>query len=299
MSGFRSLTLLAPILATSLVAIPSTAAGQVATPSVETLELAVSAEVVDRATLLPDVGDVDRTDTRISVTRQAGAWAFGTAVLVAPAREGGYPHGWLFLARGGSSWEVALEDDAQFAAWAVSAEVLSMAERATFSAMGGRSEYAGGDYRTGMRLPFATGQSWTMSGGPHGSPVWDAIDLHGGDQVVRAARAGTAYTMCQGWLRVVHDRGYATDYYHLWNNIWVDGKQVSAGTRLGDTGTDVTCGGSATGRHVHQYPQERRREVVQLRRSRVHPGHRRHQRWHCAQQAQWTGHRVRRRRHGQ
>ena len=117
--------------------------------------------------------------------------------------------------------------------------------------MTARGEYAGGDYRTGMRLPFATGQSWTMSGGPHGSPVWDAIDLHGGDQVVRAARAGTAYTMCRGWLRVVHDRGYATDYYHLWNNIWVDGAQVAAGARLGDTGTDVTCGGRATGRHVH------------------------------------------------
>jgi LasA protease len=57
--------------------------------------------------------------------------------------------------------------------------------------------------------------------------------------------------MCKGWLRVIHDRGYATDYYHLWNNIWVNGAGVGEGAFLGYTGTDVTCGGAANGRHVH------------------------------------------------
>jgi LasA protease len=57
--------------------------------------------------------------------------------------------------------------------------------------------------------------------------------------------------MCQGWIRVIHDRGYCTDYYHLWSNINVNGASVGQGAFLGYTGTDVTCGGSATGRHVH------------------------------------------------
>ena len=115
--------------------------------------------------------------------------------------------------------------------------------------------YAGGDYRTGMALPFGVGQTWTLTSGPHGwggteSP-YSSVDLAGGDQVVRAARAGTAYTMCQGWIRVIHDRGYSTDYYHLWNSISVNGAGVGQGAVLGNTGTDVTCGGAAYGRHVH------------------------------------------------
>jgi len=132
---------------------------------------------------------------------------------------------------------------------------VSDAERPLLAAQNGMSTQAGSDWRTGMALPFATGQTWGMWGGPHGwggsAPPWSSIDLSGGDQVVRAARGGTAYTMCTGWIRVIHDRGYSTDYYHLWNSINVNGAAVSQGTVLGNTGTDVTCGGSANGRHVH------------------------------------------------
>ncbi|MEW2590015.1 peptidase M23 [Micromonospora aurantiaca] len=196
-------------------------------------------------------------DTRVTVTRRDGrAWAFGTAVLVAPREEGLYPSGWIFIARQQrGDWQVALEGDATFAdlAAAAPASVLARGERDAFTTLGTLS--ANGDYRTGMRLPFALGQSWTLRGGPHGwsgSPrPFSSIDLFGGDQRVLAVRAGTAYTMCKGWVRVVHDRGYTTDYYHLWNNIDVDGASVSAGTYLGDTGTDITCGGSASSRHVH------------------------------------------------
>ncbi|MEO3930501.1 hypothetical protein ABGB07_42640 [Micromonosporaceae bacterium B7E4] len=57
--------------------------------------------------------------------------------------------------------------------------------------------------------------------------------------------------MCTGWIRVIHDRNYSTDYYHLWSSISVNGAAVGQGAYLGNTGTDVTCGGAATGRHVH------------------------------------------------
>jgi len=112
---------------------------------------------------------------------------------------------------------------------------------------------AGGDFRTGMRLPWAIGQSWRLTGGPHESAL-QAVDLAGGDGRVLAARGGTLYVMCssqRGWLRVAHDRGYSTDYYHLFNNRTDNGATVAEGAFLGNIGTDVSCGGSATGNHVH------------------------------------------------
>lgn len=191
-------------------------------------------------------------DTRVEVTRQDGdSRAFGTAVLTASAD--GHPEGWLFLAeRTGGVWRVAFDGTAEFADMAADADLLSAKERETFTAT--TTVNAGGDFRTGMRLPFAVGQSWPMWGGPHpwgSSGAWSSVDLAGGDGRVLAARGGTAYTMCQGWVRVIHDRGYSTDYYHLFNNISANGLAVGEGAFLGNIGTDVTCGGSATGAHVH------------------------------------------------
>ena len=191
----------------------------------------------------------------VTITRQAGGWAFGTAVLAGTPGTGAYPYGWLFQARRTNrGWQLGFEGEPAFAELSAASPLVSTAERGLLGSQPG-VEYANGDYRTGMRLPWTTGVIWTMAGGPHGwggsDRPYSSMDLHGGDQVVRAVRAGTAYTMCRGWIRVIHDRGYATDYYHLWNNINVNGAAVAAGARLGDTGTDVTCGGSATGRHVH------------------------------------------------
>ncbi|WCN79499.1 peptidase M23 [Micromonospora sp. LH3U1] len=220
---------------------------------------AVRHKLLEEAAVAADQGirTAGLADTRVTVTRRdSRAWAFGTAVLVAPQEEGLYPSGWIFVARqqrGG--WQVAFEGEANFAelAAAAPASVVAQRERDAFTAP--ITTAANGDFRTGMRLPFALGQSWTLRGGPHGwsgSPrPFSSIDLFGGDERVLTTRAGTAYTMCKGWIRVIHDRGYATDYYHLWNNINVDGTSVGAGAYLGNTGTDITCGGSASSRHVH------------------------------------------------
>lgn len=244
--------LVAVAAAAAVVLLLPTPPGQASTAA-STVDDAVTAKLRDQAAGLTASGFAP-TGTRVAVTRGAGTgWAFGTAVLTTVRGGNAYPRGWLFLAqRRGDGWSVAFEGERAFAALAERAPLLRAAERKAFAGSGEVTpSYANGDYRTGMRLPFATGVSWYLTGGPHGSPVWDAIDLAGGDQVVRAARGGTAYTMCRGWLRVVHDRGYATDYYHLWSNINVNGASVGAGAFLGYTGTDVTCGGSATGRHVH------------------------------------------------
>ncbi|HEX6075732.1 MAG TPA: peptidoglycan DD-metalloendopeptidase family protein [Micromonosporaceae bacterium] len=244
----------AGLLAAALPASPAPAGADTDDLVEKAVTEAVTGELMDRAKRLPGTAGQVPGAATVSITRRAGTrWAFGTGVLRAPATAQAYPEGWLFLAeRTGGTWQVSFEGEPEFAGFARRAPILDNAEADALAATGEVSlMYANRDYRTGMRLPYGLGASWYLTGGPHGSPVRNAVDLAGGDRVVRAARGGRAYTMCRGWVRVVHDRGYATDYYHLWNNINVNGASVAAGARLGDTGTDVTCGGSATGRHVH------------------------------------------------
>jgi LasA protease len=200
---------------------------------------------------------VDPSVTRVTVRRTDPAgWAFGTAVRSAPPEPESYPDGWLWLARRqASQWQVAVEGDPGYAALATAAPLLTVPER--LSLAGPRQEQkAGADRRTGMRLPYARGQAWMLTGGPHpmNGSARSSIDLSGGDGRVLAARDGIAYTMCEsgtGWVRVVHDDGFATDYYHLEENIKVDGTPVREGDYLGRIGWDVSCGGQVTGPHLH------------------------------------------------
>jgi LasA protease len=194
-------------------------------------------------------------------------WVFGSAVLTAPRKEGAYPEGWLFVAHASDrGWKVGLEGTRAFGDLAeqAPASVVGADEKRLFAASAAST--AAVDLRTRMRLPWAKGQAWTMTGGPHnsgfaGDATWSSFDFTGGDSMVRAVRSGHVYKMCangaRGWLRVIHDldgypAGYASDYYHLANNIKpLDGSLVSEGDFLGYTGTDVSCGGQATGAHVH------------------------------------------------
>ncbi|MDQ3579838.1 MAG: peptidoglycan DD-metalloendopeptidase family protein, partial [Actinomycetota bacterium] len=205
------------------------------------------------------VSSAEGRTTKVTTQRESGKWAFGTAVLTTAQDSDVLPDGWLFVAeRDGDRWSVALEGEPAFAELSARAPFVGEGERRLLASQDGSQTpgiTANGDTRTGMALPYAVGQTWGMPGGTHGwsgTPTpWSSLDLAGGDQRVLAARSGTAYTMCTGWVRVIHDRGYATDYYHLWNNINVNGAAVNQGSFLGNTGTDVTCGGSANGRHVH------------------------------------------------
>ncbi|BCJ69510.1 peptidoglycan DD-metalloendopeptidase family protein [Polymorphospora rubra] len=197
----------------------------------------------------------ESSETRVTVTRKDGRWAFGTAVAVTSHEKDIHPTGAVFIARAeAGTWRVNFDGEAGFSELAAESPLVNKQEKAVFTSTPTTMQ-AGGDYRTGMALPFAVGQTWTLTSGPHGwggyETPYSSIDLAGGDQVVRAARAGTAYTMCTGWIRVIHDRGYSTDYYHLWSSISVNGAAVGQGAYLGYTGTDVTCGGAASGRHVH------------------------------------------------
>ncbi|WP_447002666.1 peptidoglycan DD-metalloendopeptidase family protein [Saccharothrix isguenensis] len=242
-------------VATLLAATPLLSPTAVAAaPKPDDLDSMVVAEMRERGAA---IADTSRT-AKVNATRKAGEWAFGTAVLTTAQGSDEHPEGWLFVAqRVKGAWTVALEGEPAFADLTARAPFVGDEERKVLAEQDGRQIGAtsAGDGRTGMALPWAVGQTWGMPGGPHGwsgtAAPWSSLDLAGGDQRVLATRGGTAYTMCTGWIRVIHDRGYSTDYYHLWNSINVNGAGVSQGTFLGHTGTDVTCGGSASGRHVH------------------------------------------------
>jgi LasA protease len=199
---------------------------------------------------------------QVNVHRSEHGWAFGTAVIPAPNKRGTYPQGWLFVAEqtpGG--WEVGLEGSPEFSALAEEAPeaVVDAEEKDLFATSSGEftTQAAGSRFR----LPWRLDRGWTMSGGPHGwssgyDRPYSALDFAGGDEKVRSVRQGKAYLMCdtrRGWIRVVHSDGYATDYYHLKGNIKPGGgsTRVDEGEFLGYTGTDVSCGGAAYGRHVH------------------------------------------------
>ncbi|HET7478058.1 MAG TPA: peptidoglycan DD-metalloendopeptidase family protein [Rubrobacteraceae bacterium] len=202
----------------------------------------------------------ERTQTNVERTSEDNKWAFGTAVIEAPKKEGYYPEGWLFVAqKSGGTWKVGLEGTPEFSTLAEDApdSVVDDGEKEMFSRSGGLELQS---TSTGLQLPWKRGVRWKMSGGPHGWSTgydrpYSALDLTGGSGKVRAAGRGRVYTMCstnRGWIRVYHPNGYSTDYYHLRKNIKPrDGRRIRAGAFLGYTGTDVSCGGSASGRHVH------------------------------------------------
>lgn len=229
-----------------------------------TLKRAVVAEMLQkeeaRAFELSTAGERERTQANVERMSDNGAWAFGSAVIEAPEKEGAYPEGWLFVARrNGADWKVGLEGTPDFAKLAEAAPttIVSKGEKETFAAIGSYEPQA---ITTGLRLPWKLGVEWTMTGGPHGWSTgydrpYSSLDFaHRGGRV-QAAGGGRVYTMCssnRGWVRVKHPNGYSTDYYHLRNNIKPrDGKQVGAGAFLGYTGEDVSCGGRASGPHVH------------------------------------------------
>lgn len=206
--------------------------------------------------------------TQVNVMREgaAGDWTFGSAVIEAPKKRGHYPKGWLFVAEdSGEGWNVALEGSPEFSNLASEAPegVVSKGEKQTFSRQPtSASRTTQALTPTGLRLPWLIGRAWYMTGGPHGwntgyDRPYAALDFAGigRDQGVRASGAGRIYTMCAnrlGWIRILHNNGYSTDYYHLFGNIKPrNGSFVKTGAVLGLTGNNVSCGGASYGRHVH------------------------------------------------
>lgn len=110
-------------------------------------------------------------------------------------------------------------------------------------------------------LPWAAGQTWTMTGGPHTDSgvgdkrPWSAIDLAyaPGVGVIRAAESGVVWrsASCPNFIRIDHSGGYRTGYYHVVNERVTNGQTVIRGDALASEGMGIGCGGYTTGPHVH------------------------------------------------
>ncbi|WP_167837684.1 peptidoglycan DD-metalloendopeptidase family protein [Nocardia altamirensis] len=166
----------------------------------------------------------------------------------------------LYVAKriGGKKWQVALQGTEEFKGLVQQApeSVVSRGEKETLTAPPAPTRQAG----SGLSLPWKQGEAWFMGGGPHGnsgsSRPFNSVDFNGGDGRVLSAGGGRVYKTCvrngSAEVKVVHPNGYTTSYYHMTNLINVkDGTEIAAGTYLGHIGTQLPCGGSASGAHVH------------------------------------------------
>ena len=193
----------------------------------------------------------------------ADEWAFGMAAVRAPVDVHQSPWLYLFLAQYGErGWQVRYESDAGFAEWLarVPDGLIPADGRASLTeSASARLTPERGDGSALLSLPYATGETQVMTGGPHGnaagSPVWSALDFAAGSKQTRAARDGTVWRSgsCPNFIRVDHADGWQTGYYHMpeASILVANGQAVGRGDQIGDHGVGIGCGGSATGDHVH------------------------------------------------
>lgn len=195
------------------------------------------------------LSDQDR-DVRVDIREAADDSAFGVAIVTAPMGAEEDPHAWLFTADyENSDWSVGLEGTEEFSSILGDSSLLEEEEREAVASSTNPSEVSPSSY-VGIGLPFSIGTSMVMTGGPHGN-IGQSVDFAGGNGQARAARGGYAYSLCDGWTRVIHDHGYSTDYYHLEDYQWLPGNNVGVGHYLGTQGNSLCAGGSTTGAHIH------------------------------------------------
>lgn len=189
------------------------------------------------------------TEIVVDNLEREGNWAIGTVAVMATTEEHSSPWGVFFLAQvnASSNWQVVLEPMDDFTDWVtlVPDTLLSLDAQSLLTVQESMAE-------PNWYLPYASGETWTLSGGPHSNPrPWDNIDLTGGSGQVRAAQSGVISRPCNNFVRVTHADGWATTYYHLTNIAVSNGQTVTAGQLLGTTSAATGCGGSASGPHVH------------------------------------------------
>ena len=176
----------------------------------------------------------------------------GTVAIAAPENEHAAPQAYYFLGQYQfGAWRIALEKESLFLRWLprLSTNIISVDSKSTLQSY--LNPPSNMNDVAQLSLPWATGETWSFTGGPHNSPrPWDALDFAGGSGQVRAARDGLASIPCGNYVRIVHANGWESIYYHV-ANIAVGNQNVTRGQFLGNASAQVGCGGSATGAHVH------------------------------------------------
>jgi hypothetical protein len=110
-----------------------------------------------------------------------------------------------------------------------------------------------------MQWPWALGQSWQVTQGPHGAN-WSGLDINGGSlswgsptrQEIRAVAAGYLTKMSSCYVVIDHGGGWQTGYVHI--RAEVSSGPVSANQVIGIIETNqaaAQCGGRADAPHLH------------------------------------------------
>lgn len=125
-----------------------------------------------------------------------------------------------------------------------------------------------------LKFPFACGDTWNFSGGPHdwdGNCVddpWSALDFAPGvancaiptNRWITSPAAGTVSDVSCGGCQVYinHSGGWSTRFFHVANTQVSEGQYVAQDQPIGNPsckpaqgGSCGGCPGSATGTHVH------------------------------------------------
>jgi uncharacterized repeat protein (TIGR01451 family) len=200
------------------------------------------------------LGNQLSTEVIVSNVKQDTNWAFGSVYI--PASENSpSPRTFLFLARfHNDNWEAVLDTELLFQEWLAQLPdtLVSKNEKAILSI----GPTLAGDGSGQLSLPWPTGETWTLTGGPHiavDGNVRNALDFAGGSGEIRASRDGIAYysASCPNFISIVHGGGWKTTYYHAINISVGYGQSVSRGQFLGHISSQAGCGGSASGDHVH------------------------------------------------
>jgi LasA protease len=113
-------------------------------------------------------------------------------------------------------------------------------------------------------LPWKVGETARFVAGPHHNlhhdcakepPACNSLDFVPTSKIVRAAQAGVVhFPYCGPRHKLVvidHGGGWFTGYYHMAAPVVKEGQPVHAGDELGKIGENLSCGGEASGPHVH------------------------------------------------
>jgi hypothetical protein len=226
-----------------------------ATPAVaDDLQLAVEQALGDY------LGRPPSDKVIVSTIAASSDWVYGTIGIFGATERNKDPQGLVFLAEQAQSvWRVAIERTQRFEDFVsrVPVSVMPASHKVVFTTEVGMA----GDGSGQFSLPWATGETQYLTGGPHGS-VLDGIDFSGGSGGVRAAREGTAYVVCPNKILIRHDDGvWSTGYYHIANIAVANGQRVTRGQYLGAQSAQSGCGGSATGAHLHFWTEKSAKPV--------------------------------------
>jgi murein DD-endopeptidase MepM/ murein hydrolase activator NlpD len=201
----------------------------------------------------------------VAVVAQEGAWSYGTAAVPGDA-EHDAPDVYFYLAHdSGSGWIAEIRFTPGFS------ELLAKAP-GSFPTPDIRATLDGftiaGDGSADMAFPFPVGQAWQFNG-PHpnsGSGVWSSLDFYpsslGSNAPVVAMRGGVVYRPCANMVMIDHGDGWTSHYYHVINYTVSQGQTVIRGQQIGGTSDQYSCGGYATGPHVHVYLKYQNREMA-------------------------------------